>query len=54
MIVLGCIGNLRQLYCENQQFTPVTPNDPRVTVDPITYIEGVKLMNVHESYGQAI
>ena len=33
MIVLRYIDNLKQLYCENQH---LTPNDPRVTIDPVT------------------
>ena len=54
MIVLRCIDNLKTIFCENQPLTTVTPTDPRVTVDPITWAEGPKLMCMHESYGQAI
>ena len=33
--------------------TPMTPNDPRLTFDPITWVEGLTLMNIYESYGHA-
>ena len=36
------------------KFAPVTPSDPRLTVDPITLVDGLKVMYMHESYGQAI
>ena len=32
----------------------MTPNHPRLTFDPITYEEGLKLMNMYESYGHAM
>ena len=30
--------------------TPVTPSDPRLTFDPITIVECLKLMNMYELY----
>ena len=33
---------------------PLTPNDPRLTFNPITQVEGLKLMNMYESYGHAM
>ena len=32
----------------------VTSNDPRLTFDPITYLEHLKLINMYESYGHAM
>ena len=32
----------------------MTPNDPRLTFDPITEVEGLKLMNMYESYDHAV
>ena len=32
----------------------MTPNDPRLTFDPITEVEGLKLMNIYESYDHAV
>ena len=31
----------------------MTPNDPRLTFDPITKVEGLKLINMYESYDHA-
>ena len=36
------------------KMTPITLNDPRLTFDPIIQIEGINLMNTHESYGHAM
>ena len=32
----------------------MTPNDPRLTFDPITKVESLKVMNMYESYGHAV
>ena len=32
----------------------MTPNDPRLTFNPITQVEGLKLMNMYKSYGHAM
>ena len=32
----------------------MTPNDPRLTFNPITQVEGLKLMNMYESNGHAM
>ena len=32
----------------------MTPNDPRITCDPITQVEGFKLVNKYESYDHAM
>ena len=47
-------GRNHSIFSENDLLTPVTPNDPRLTFDPITEIEGLKLMNMYESYGHAV
>ena len=33
---------------KNQDFTPMTTNDLRLTFDPINGIDGLKLMHMHE------
>ena len=42
------------MFRENDLLTPVTPNDPRLTFDPITFVDGIRLMNMYESSGHAI
>ena len=42
------------IFSENDLLTPVTPNDPRLTFDPIAWVEGLTLMNMYESYGDAM
>ena len=37
------------ILSENDLLTPVTPNDPGQFFDVITFVEGVKLMHMHES-----
>ena len=32
----------------------MTPVDPRLTFDPITYVEGLKVVHMYESYGHAM
>ena len=32
----------------------VTPNDPRLTCDPIALVEGVNLIIMYESYGHTM
>ena len=32
----------------------MTPNDLRLTFDPITQVEGLKVMYMYESYGHAV
>ena len=32
----------------------MTPNDSSLTFDPITEVEGLKLMNMYESYDHAV
>ena len=32
----------------------MTPNEPRLTFDPIPEVEGLKLMNMYESYDHAV
>ena len=41
---------------KNQNVTPMTSNDLRLTTDPTDsiYIEGLKLMFLHEFHGQVI
>ena len=33
--------------------TSVTPNDASLTIDLVMWVEGLKLLYIHESYGQA-
>ena len=42
------------IFSEKDLLTPVTPNDPRLTSDPITKVEGLKLINMYESYSHAM
>ena len=47
--------NMEELYSvfgENVLLTLVISNDHRLTLDPITLVEGLKLINIYESYGQ--
>ena len=37
-------GQFKTILLWNQNLTPVTPNDPRLTIDPTIYVEGLKLM----------
>ena len=41
-------------FSENDLLTPVTPNDPRLKLDPITLVEGRKVMHMNVSHGHAI
>ena len=54
MIVLCCTDNLRQIDVEIKTFTVVILNDPRLTIDPIAQVKGLKLINMQESYGRAM
>ena len=42
------------ILSENEFLTTVTPNDPRLTFDPIAKVDGLTLMNMYESYGHAV
>ena len=42
------------IFIENELLTPVTQNDPRLTFDQITLVEGLKLINMYESYRHAM
>ena len=63
MSYINKLCNIEEIFYENKDLTPVTPNDPvdlwphnkgRGYID--VEVEGVKLMYVyiHESYGQAV
>ena len=41
-------------FNENDLLTYVSPNDPKLTFDPKTLVEGLKLMHMYESYGHAL
>ena len=47
-------GRVIAFLVKNHLFTPVTPNDPRMTFNPIIKVEGRKLMHMNESYGHVI
>ena len=55
-VIWSCYGTWTSysIFSENYLLTPVTPNDPSFTFDPITLIEGLKLMHMYESYGHAM
>ena len=55
-MVMQCNMEARSysIFGENDLLTPVIPNDPRLTFDPIIQIKGIKLMYMHESYGHAM
>ena len=38
------------IFSENELLTPVTPNDPEWISRPITFVEGIQLINKHESH----
>ena len=42
------------IFSENDLLITVTPNDPGITFDPITQIEGLKLINMYECYDPAM
>ena len=41
-------------FSENDLFTPVTPNDPGWIFRPITFVEGIQLINMQESRDRTI
>ena len=43
-----------QHFSANDRLTPVTPNNPRLTFDPINSQEGLKLINMYKAYGHAM
>ena len=47
----GCV---MVFLSENKTLTPVTPNDLILTFEPITKVEGLKLIHIFESYGHAM
>ena len=49
-----CNMNELKHFSENDVLTQVTPNDPRLICDPVTYVDGHKLINMYESYGHAM
>ena len=42
------------IVSESDLLTPMTPIDPRLTIDPMTQVEGFKLKNMYEFYGHAL
>ena len=42
------------IFSENDILTPVTPNDPRLTFDPVTLVESLKVIYMYEYYGHAV
>ena len=48
MVILYEMDELEH-FSENDRLTPVTPNDPGQFFNVINFVEGVKLMHVHES-----
>ena len=37
------------IFSENDLLTPVTPSDPALIFNVITFVEGVKLIHMHKS-----
>ena len=35
-------------------FYPVTPNEPKLKFDLITFVEGIKLINMYESHDHTV
>ena len=46
-MVMLCNMDELEYFSENDLLTTVTPNDPRLTFDPITYVHVLKLMNMY-------
>ena len=53
MVMLCNMAELKY-FSENDLLSPVTPNNPRLTFDPINTQEGLKLINLCKSYGHAM
>ena len=49
MIVMCNKDNMKQFY-ENNDLTNLTPSDPRLIFDTITFKEGLQLINMNELY----
>ena len=47
MVMLNNIEHCYSIFSENDLLTPVTPNDHILTFDPITQVEGHKLINMY-------
>ena len=49
MNYMNTLSNIKEVmhFSENQNLTPMTPNDPTLTFDP-KKIEGLKLMHMYE------
>ena len=49
MNYMNKLSNIKEVmhFSENQNLTPMTPNDPRLTFGP-RKIEGLKLMHMYE------
>ena len=53
MVMLCNMGELGySIFGEIDLLTPV--RDPILTSDPITYVEGLKLISMYESYGHTM
>ena len=48
------VTNRKSIFSKSELLMPVTSNDPRFTCDPITTVEGLKLITMYESYGHAM
>ena len=53
MVMLCNMDELRH-FSENDLLTPVNPNDPEWIFKVITFVEGVKLINMYKSYIHAM
>ena len=42
------------IFSENELLTHVTPNNPKWISRPITFVEGIQLINKHESHDHTL
>ena len=44
----------RSIFSKNELLTPVTPNDPKSRFESISFVKGLKLVNIPESRNPAM
>ena len=44
----------RSIFSKNELLTPVTPNDPKSRFESISFVKGLKLVNIPESRDPAM
>ena len=53
-MIIQCICRRRSVFSENDLLTPVTPNDPKSKFESISFVKGLKLVNIPESRDPAM